>query len=678
MKRFCLNILLLAFLLMSSCAKEDREDNSTNEQGLIGFWSYVGSSTRAEDRVDNNFLSFSVTAYTVDSEGELNSLYMPKTTVSRTSIAADAWSIEGGSYYWPLTTPLSFFAFYPTSTTPFIEMADSDDDVYTPYIDYYNDFFAKNQPDMIVACELNQVKDAAATISSAVNLTFSHIMTKVNFTIVGENEDLTYNVTEIKINAHHRGEFFFDIGNSRSDIDIDSDTSQSSVGWWELYTADSPTEPQTYDEVYNTVYYADELDDTEESVDPDNREFIYFDNETTPLSVGAEVLDDDGNSIYEMTLEDGNSFMMLPQTLPSNAEISVSYYITYKSFTISEPVTRTISLDGTVWEMGNNLLYRLTLPTTEISEIEVKVDNIIDWNVEGEYTVYTDPITVECFVVNDYFYEATFDEEDAGLLLDVTVEDYEDSGDYGESENGSGIGDIIVNDYSDDDEYDETESGVVGDVTVEDYEESGDYGESENGSGIGSIIVKDYGSSGTYDESVGGVVGDITVEDYEDSGNYGESENGSGIGSIIVKDYGSSGTYDESVGGVVGDVTVEDYEYSGDYNESSSGIGGIIVKDYGSSGTYDETIGGVVGDVTVEGYEDSSDYNESDSGVGDTTVNDYSGDVSYDETNTDGGEVVLEEYEDEKTFSEEESASSTSVGVNDYKKSENSDLEYVD
>ncbi len=91
MKRFNL-IFISLLLLLGSCSKEMREDNTTLEQSSIGFWSYVGSSTRAIDRIDTNFDNFSVIAYTLDGEGDLEYEYIPRSTVSRTPTESlDSW-----------------------------------------------------------------------------------------------------------------------------------------------------------------------------------------------------------------------------------------------------------------------------------------------------------------------------------------------------------------------------------------------------------------------------------------------------------------------------------------------------------------------------------------------------------------------------------------------------------
>ncbi len=606
---------------------ETREDNSTLDQSAIGFWSYVGSSTRADDLTDAFFSEFCVTAYTLDSYGDLEYKYIPKTIVSREVLDSSAWSIENdATYYWPLTTPLSFFAFYPSKVLPFVEIEDSDSDPYVPYINYTNDFFAQNQPDIIAACELNKVKSEAAITTDPVNLTFSHIMTKLNFSIKGQDDYLTYHVTEIKLNAHHKGEFYFDLGYDESSrTDIDSSTPSSAIGWWKVYDAGVETEPQTYDDYYNSTSSTSSSD-----VATDNREFVYFRNSDSPLEVGPETETGD----LELTLGDSYSFMMIPQSLPSNAEISVTYYITYNSFTISNPITRTLSLDGVTWGMGNNLLYRLTLPTTGLEDIVVDVESIIDWNIEGEYNIYTGPVVVDGFVVNDYYDQATFDEEEDGLFFDIEVDPYDDSGDFNEADSGI-VGDLIVDDYSDDDEYDESEGGVVGDVVVDPYDEDNDYDEGDSGI-IGDLIVGDYANKDYFEETEGGVVGTIEVVGYTEEKDYDEGDSGI-VGDLIVGDYTDKDYFEETEGGVVGTIEVVDYTEEKEYNEDDSGIvGDLEIGDYTDNDYFEETEGGVVGTIEVVDYTEEKDYDEDDSGIeDDLEIGDYTDNVTEDLKNPD-------------------------------------------
>lgn len=99
------------------------------------------------------------------------------------------------------------------------------------------------------------------------------------------------------------------------------------------------------------------------------------------------------------------TFMMLPQTLPSGAEVEVVF-----SPTVGEERTLTATIGGTAWPMGNTVTYRLTItPEYElefVSEPEVQDAHYViypitikaDTRLEGNWTLTSNDPTNVTFV----------------------------------------------------------------------------------------------------------------------------------------------------------------------------------------------------------------------------------------------------------------------------------------
>ncbi|MBE9487674.1 MAG: fimbrillin family protein, partial [Bacteroidetes bacterium] len=174
----------------------------------------------------------------------------------------------------------------------------------------------------MVSALLNKTKPAN---DEKITLDFKHILSQINFTLKGEAADFKYTVTKIEIvNANYIGDFTFD--------------GTVNIGAW------------------------------------DNYEFI-----------GDYAIDLTENNVVEGIRSlrvENNIMMLLPQTLPADAKIKVTYSVmqgdrTSKIFDGSKE----ISLANKVWVKNTRTRYTLTLP---VGGDKMTFDtNVSDWEAEN-------------------------------------------------------------------------------------------------------------------------------------------------------------------------------------------------------------------------------------------------------------------------------------------------------
>lgn len=194
----------VAALAIVGCSQNE-EIEKAGEKAEINFTTIVSKTTRVTPMVTDNFSTFMVNAYntaTVDmgTGVDLSTKFMTDVTATK---SGEAWGINKGPFYWPMTDKIQFFAYSPigkvtsyTATTGYPTFS-------------YTIQAVDDQEDLLVAKLENATK---TTAGDAVELKFAHILTQINFSAKLE-AGVTYTVTKIEISGvNNTGTFTYGAG----------------------------------------------------------------------------------------------------------------------------------------------------------------------------------------------------------------------------------------------------------------------------------------------------------------------------------------------------------------------------------------------------------------------------------------------------------------------------------
>lgn len=192
----------LVVIAIVGCSQNEEIENA-GQKAEIKFGTVVSTTTRAAI-TDLNTLKvdgFTVYAYNTGTNtvgsATLGTVFMPGLAVT---YADPNWTFTG-TYYWPLTDNIQFFAY---ATDAAAKYAVGQSDKY-PTIDYTVAATAANQKDFVVAKATDKTKN-----SSAVTLEFTHALTQVNFSAKG-TAGLTYKITSVKLaGVYSTGKYNFE------------------------------------------------------------------------------------------------------------------------------------------------------------------------------------------------------------------------------------------------------------------------------------------------------------------------------------------------------------------------------------------------------------------------------------------------------------------------------------
>ena len=309
--------LAMAAAAMVSCSQNEEFENA-GQQAEVKFGTVVKAGTKAAITTNDNFSEFAVTAYrttgTMAEVAQLSTVFMPNIAVKQNA-GKTAWEYTG-TYYWPLTDKIQFFATAPAQTLAA--------GAKYPKFDYTIKEVA-TQEDLVAANLIDKVKNDGEII-----FPFQHLLTQVNFTIKGATPDFTYTVSKLVIKgAKDKGTFTFD--------------GTANVGGWNDQVASEPAPIYTH-EASVSVAPTTALPDTEVKL------------ETT------------GNAL----------FMLMPQDLTSvTLDITYTAAPTDSPSDYTYNNTKTVNLTGT-WGMAQNIRYTLAL-TTDASPVKFGTPEVGGW-----------------------------------------------------------------------------------------------------------------------------------------------------------------------------------------------------------------------------------------------------------------------------------------------------------
>lgn len=303
----------VAALAIVGCSQNE-EIEKAGEKAKIDVTTAVKGTTRAAVTNNDNFAAFTVSGYTVAvadiaDSGVGTEAYMYKDYTG----GQGKWEpIEKGDVYWPSNENMEFFA-YPTGLK---DNFDAPEKGY-PTLTYAIGAVGA-QTDLVVAHK----SVASVPAGGKLELTFKHILTRINFSYEPVDPAYTYTVSNITINGVEGGTATYTFGTNEG-------------GW----SAGS-----------------------EAAVD------YSYPISSTPVK-GSD------NNVYALDTSDG-SLMLLPQSVASKT-ISVTYKTEKDGHTYFNN-TKTVTLGTSAkWEIGKNIRYTLTLPVgAEKVTVDTNVEDI--------------------------------------------------------------------------------------------------------------------------------------------------------------------------------------------------------------------------------------------------------------------------------------------------------------
>lgn len=311
----------LAAATMMSCTENEVIENAGNKK-VVTFGTAVSSTTRAAitDDAALQKSGFTVYAYNTGADaagtGLLDKVFMGGLNVS---YKTDKWTFDG-TYYWPLEQKIQFFAYATDDAATY----KADAAQAYPTIDYTIATDAAQQKDFVVAKAIDKTSS-----ENAVPLAFTHALTQVNFSVKGDDANLTYKVSSIEIaGVANIGTYSFD-GNT--------------------WTATGTAGTYTY-----------------------------------PIAADASVK---GTTAVKLDQNNG-ALMLMPQTLTAAAKINITYSVYNGADLVAAETTASVTLSNTTaWEPGKKIRYTLTL-ANNAAKVSFAPE-VGDWSAEESGTVET-------------------------------------------------------------------------------------------------------------------------------------------------------------------------------------------------------------------------------------------------------------------------------------------------
>lgn len=201
MKKFYI-LATCVVAILCSCNKEIGEvkspvvvDSNESKAIVFGFDTPIVKSVAENTVATVKTSGFNVAGVTSDNTALFNCL--------ATWVEEKEWFSTAQTYYYPTGKTMSFFAAVPSTVTVASGAASI---AYTNNVD----------TDLIAAS-----KTGVSASSNKVQLVFDHILSQVNFTAVGSDDQVTYKVKSIKVTAPASGTYTFADGKWAKGTDSD-------------------------------------------------------------------------------------------------------------------------------------------------------------------------------------------------------------------------------------------------------------------------------------------------------------------------------------------------------------------------------------------------------------------------------------------------------------------------
>ncbi len=214
-------VAFAALALATSCSQEDLTSQSNLSNNEISINASMGLKSRATETTTANLSSIYVSAFISNQAN-----YMSQVNYTKSE---NTWSTAAGTFFWPATETLNFYAYAPEITTSTDNTGtvtiDKDNQKvtdFTPYVKSGGTADAAKQVDFIYA---KATGNATANATNGVTLTFKHALSQIIVQAKNSNSAYQVEVSGVKLgNVYGKGDFTFGTTSGDASWTTTSDT----------------------------------------------------------------------------------------------------------------------------------------------------------------------------------------------------------------------------------------------------------------------------------------------------------------------------------------------------------------------------------------------------------------------------------------------------------------------
>ncbi len=205
-------VAFAALALATSCSQEDLTSQSNLSNNEISINASMGLKSRATETTTTNLTSIYVSAFISN-----NANYMSQVNYTKSE---STWSTAAGTFFWPATETLNFYAYAPEITTSTDNTGtvtiDKDNQKvtdFTPYVKSEETADAAKQVDFVYATakgSANSQTEGEANATNGVTLNFKHALSQIIVQAKNSNSAYQVEVSGVKLgNVYGKGNFTF-------------------------------------------------------------------------------------------------------------------------------------------------------------------------------------------------------------------------------------------------------------------------------------------------------------------------------------------------------------------------------------------------------------------------------------------------------------------------------------
>ncbi len=199
-------VAFAALALATSCSQEDLTSQSNLSNNEISINASMGLKSRATETTTANLSSIYVSAFISNQAN-----YMSQVNYTKSQ---NTWSTTVGTFFWPATETLNFYAYAPeittsTDNTGTVSIDKDNQKVtgFTPYVKSEESADAAKQVDFIYA---KATGNATENATNGVTLTFKHALSQIIVQAKNSNSAYQVEVSGVKLgNVYGKGDFTF-------------------------------------------------------------------------------------------------------------------------------------------------------------------------------------------------------------------------------------------------------------------------------------------------------------------------------------------------------------------------------------------------------------------------------------------------------------------------------------
>ncbi len=201
-------VAFAALALATSCSQEDLTSQSNLSNNEISINASMGLKSRATETTTTNLSSIYVSAFISNQAN-----YMSQVNYTKSE---NTWSTTAGTFFWPATETLNFYAYAPEITTSTDNTGtvtiDKDNQKVTDFTPYVNASAtskadAAQQVDFIYA---KATGNATNNATNGVTLNFKHALSQIIVQAKNSNSAYQVEVSGVKLgNVYGKGDFTF-------------------------------------------------------------------------------------------------------------------------------------------------------------------------------------------------------------------------------------------------------------------------------------------------------------------------------------------------------------------------------------------------------------------------------------------------------------------------------------